>query len=64
MICKCYLHARRKSIASVVLIKMLLKGYLYGIKTERSLEEEVSLSDIPLVLWYGSYAKSAGSFNL
>ena len=34
----------RKSIDSVVLIKMLLIGYLYGIKSERRLEEEVSLN--------------------
>ena len=34
----------RKSIDPVVLIKMLLIGYLYGIKSERRLEEEVSLN--------------------
>lgn len=34
----------RKSIDPVVLIKMLLVGYLYGIKSERRLEEEVSLN--------------------
>ena len=34
----------RKSIVPVVLIKMLLIGYLYGIKLERRLEEEVSLN--------------------
>lgn len=34
----------RKSIVPVVLIKMLLIGYLYGIKSERRLEEEVSLN--------------------
>lgn len=33
-----------KSIDPVVLIKMLLIGYLYGIKSERRLEEEVSLN--------------------
>ena len=39
-----YSHIGRKSIALVVLIKMLLIGYLYGIKSERRLEEEVSLN--------------------
>ena len=39
-----YPHIGRKSIDSVVLIKMLLIGYLYGIKSERRLEEEVSLN--------------------
>lgn len=34
----------RKSIAPVVLVKMLLIGYLYGIKSERRLEEKVSLN--------------------
>ena len=40
-----YSHTGRKSIDPVVMIKMLLIGYLYGIKSERRLEEEVSLSD-------------------
>ena len=35
-----YSHVGRKSIDPVVLIKMLLIGYLYGIKSERRLEEE------------------------
>ena len=39
-----YSHVGRKSIDPVVLIKMLLIGYLYGIKSERRLEEEVSLN--------------------
>ncbi len=39
-----YSHVRRKSIASVILIKMLLIGYFYGIKSERRLDEEVSLN--------------------
>lgn len=39
-----YSHVDRKSIDPVVLIKMLLIGYLYGIKSERRLEEEVSLN--------------------
>lgn len=37
-----YSHVGRKSIDPVILIKMLLIGYLYGIKSERRLEEEVS----------------------
>ena len=37
-------HTGRKSIDPVVMIKMLLIGYLYGIKSERRLEEEVSLN--------------------
>lgn len=39
-------HSRtgRKSIEPVIMIKMLLIGYLYGIKFERRLEEEVSLT--------------------
>ena len=39
-----YSHVGRRSIDPVVLIKMLLIGYLYGIKSERRLEEEVSLN--------------------
>ena len=39
-----YSHTGRKSIDPVVMIKMLLIGYLYGIKSERRLEEEVSLN--------------------
>lgn len=39
-----YSHVGRKSINSVVLIKMLLIGDLYGIRSERRLEEEVSLN--------------------
>ena len=39
-----YSYVGRKSIDPVVLIKMLLIGYLYGIKSERRLEEEVSLN--------------------
>ena len=34
----------RKSIDPVILIKMLLIGYLYGIESERKLEEEVTLN--------------------
>lgn len=40
----CYSHVGRRSIDPVILIKMLLIGYLYGIKSERRLEEEVSLN--------------------
>jgi len=40
----CYSHVGRKSIDPVILIKMLLIGYLYGIKSERRLEEKVSLN--------------------
>ncbi|MBD5530470.1 MAG: transposase [Lachnospiraceae bacterium] len=39
-----YSDVGRKSIDPVILIKMLLIGYLYGIKSERRLEEEVSLN--------------------
>ena len=39
-----YSPVGRKSIDPVVLIKMLLIGYLYGIKSERRLGEEVSLN--------------------
>ncbi len=39
-----YSYVGRKSIDPVVLIKMLLIGYLYGIRSERKLEEEVSLN--------------------
>lgn len=39
-----YSSVGRKSIDPVVLIKMLLIGYLYGIKSERRIEEEVSLN--------------------
>lgn len=39
-----YSNVGRKSIDPVILIKMLLIGYPYGIKSERRLEEEVSLN--------------------
>lgn len=39
-----YSNVGRKSIDPVVMIKMLLIVYLYGIKSERRLEEEVSLN--------------------
>lgn len=39
-----YSNAGRKSIDPVILMKMLLIVYLYGIKSERRLEEEVSLN--------------------
>ncbi len=39
-----YSNVGRKSIDPIVMIKMLLIGYLYGIKSERRLEEEVSLN--------------------
>ena len=34
----------RPSIDPVLLIKMLLTGYLYGVKSERKLEEEINLN--------------------
>lgn len=40
----CYSTMGRPSIDPVLLIKMLLVGYLYGIKSERRLEEEVNLN--------------------
>ena len=39
-----YSNVGRKSIDPVILMKMLLIGYLYGIKSERRLEEEISLN--------------------
>ena len=39
-----YSSQGRPSIDPVLLVKMLLIGYLYGIKSERKLEEEVSLN--------------------
>lgn len=39
-----YSSIGRKSVDPVVMIKMLLVGYLYGIKSERRLEEEISLN--------------------
>ena len=39
-----YSNVGRKSIDPVILIKMLLIGYLYGIKSERRLEEEISFN--------------------
>ena len=50
-----YSHVGRKSIDPVVLIKMLLIGYLYGIKSERRLDA-VDIISIPyrkpfLSLW-------------
>ena len=45
-----YSHTGRKSIDPVIMINMLLIGYLYGIKSERRLEEEVSLN--PTYRWF------------
>lgn len=39
-----YSKKGRPSIDPVCLIKMLLVGYLYGIKSERHLSEEISLN--------------------
>ena len=39
-----YSDRGRKSIDPVCMIKMLLVGYLYGIKSERRLEEDVTLN--------------------
>lgn len=39
-----YSNVGRKSIAPVILIKMLFIGYLYRIKSERRLEEEIALN--------------------
>ena len=39
-----YSNVGRKSIDPVILVKMLLVGYLYGIKSERRLEEEISFN--------------------
>ena len=40
----CYSNLGRKSIVPVIMIKTLLAGYLYGIKSERRLEEEISFN--------------------
>jgi transposase len=39
-----YSKIGRPSIDPVCLIKMLLIGYLYGVKSERRLEEEITLN--------------------
>ncbi|MBA4494623.1 transposase [Paenactinomyces guangxiensis] len=39
-----YSERGRKSVDPALLIKMLLLGYLYGIKSERRLEEEVRMN--------------------
>lgn len=39
-----YSNIGRKSIDPIILIKMLPIGYLYGIKSERKLEDEVALN--------------------
>lgn len=39
-----YSNIGRKSIDPVCLVKMLLVGYLYGIKSERRLTEDVALN--------------------
>ena len=39
-----YSKVGRRSLDPVMLIKMLLLGYLYGIPSERKLEEEVKLN--------------------
>ncbi len=48
-----YSHTGRPSVDPVVLVKMLLIGYLYDIRSERRLVEEVSLEPrLSLVLWF------------
>ena len=39
-----YSHRGRPSIDPVVIVKMLLLGYLYGIDSERRLEQEVRVN--------------------
>lgn len=39
-----YSNTERQSIALVLMIKMLLKGYLYGIDSERKLEQEIKIN--------------------
>ena len=36
-----YSHTGRPSVDPVVLVKMLLLGYLYGLDSERKLEQEI-----------------------
>ena len=46
-----YSETGRPSVDPVSLVKMLLVGYLYGIKSERRLVEEVSLNIAYTMLW-------------
>lgn len=46
-----YSHVSRKFIDSVVLIKMLLIGSLYEVKSERRLEEKVFLNFVCRWFW-------------
>ena len=48
-----YSHTGRPSVDPVVLVKMLLVGYIYDIRSERRLVEEVSLN--MAYRWYVGY---------
>ena len=39
-----YSHTGRRSVDPVVIVKMMLLGYLYGIDSERRLEQEVQVN--------------------
>ena len=56
-----YSHTGRPSVDPVVLFKMLLIGYLYGISSERRLACELSLKPGPIA---GSWATTSTSRRL
>lgn len=53
LVAKYYSHTGQPSVDPVVLFKMMLLGYLYGITSERRLAEECSLN--MAFMWYVGY---------
>lgn len=49
-----YSHTGQPSVDPVVLFKMMLLGYFYGITSERRLAEECSLN-MAFIMWYLDY---------
>jgi transposase len=54
-----YSHTGKPSVDPVVLVKMLLVGYLYDIRSERRLVEEVRLN--LAYRWYAGYERTRKS---
>ena len=60
-----YSHTGRPSIDPELMIRMLLVGYCYGIRSERRLCEETHLNlGVSMVLPIGARRRGPGSFHL
>jgi len=59
-----YSHTGRPSIDPKLLIRMLIVGYCFGIRSERRLCEEVHLTGISLVLPAGIGRPGAGPLDV